>query len=387
MKRFADWSYRWIFQLTAGLMFASAALRSLIIYWGNPVLTLMLAVLLAWLILFATEPALSRRWPGYFPVYLVLQAVLVVTLMFTPGSPDYFAVLFPVLSMQVMQGMNPRQGAVWIGLFSLLMTVPLLQTYGNSNGIAFVLVYTGGDILLAYFALAVRRGQAARVHNQALAKELQETNRQLQAYSKQVEQLAVSRERQRLARELHDSATQTIFSMTLTTQSALLLLDRDPGRVASQLDRLNELAQNALSEMRRLISELSPGVVSDGGLAAALRRHLADRHFPEGLSVSLEVEGDQPLGPAEEQGLFRIAQEALNNIVKHAQASQACIRLHLTEPLWIEIEDKGKGFDLQRARNGGRVGLASMAERAAEIGWRLQVITSPGAGTRIRVEK
>jgi signal transduction histidine kinase len=93
------------------------------------------------------------------------------------------------------------------------------------------------------------------------------------------------------------------------------------------------------------------------------------------------------LAPAEEQILFRIAQEALNNIVKHAQASQAWIRLHLADPFWMEIEDRGQGFDLQRARNSGRVGLASMDERAAEIGWRLQVITAPGAGTRVRVDK
>jgi signal transduction histidine kinase len=188
---------------------------------------------------------------------------------------------------------------------------------------------------------------------------------------------------------LHDSVTQTIFSMTLTTQSALLLLERDPGRVGAQLERLSQLAQNALSEMRVLISRLRPEKIAEGGLVAALRQHLADRHFPENLSIALQVEGDPlaRLAPAEEQSLFRIAQEALNNIVKHAQASQARIRLHLAEPFWMEIEDQGQGFDLQRARNSGRVGLVSMHERAAEIGWKLQVITAPGAGTRIRVEK
>jgi signal transduction histidine kinase len=122
-------------------------------------------------------------------------------------------------------------------------------------------------------------------------------------------------------------------------------------------------------------------------LAAALRRHLADRHLPESLAVSLQVEGDQPLSAAEEQGLFRIAQEALNNIVKHAQASEARIQLHLIEPPWMEIQDQGQGFDLEQARNSGRVGLVSMGERAAEIGWNLRITTAPGAGARIRVEK
>jgi signal transduction histidine kinase len=295
--------------------------------------------------------------------------------------------LFPVLSMQIMHRLNPRPGAIWVALFSPLMLLPLVKIYGAANGITFALVYTAGDFLLASYALAIRRAQAARAHNQALGQELQKKNRQLQASSKRLEQLAVARERQRLARELHDSATQTIFSMTLTTQSALLLLDRDPTRVGAQLDRLNQLAQGALSEMHTLISELNPQKVAEGGLAAALRQHLTERQLPEDLSVSLEVEGAERLGSREEQGLFRIAQEALNNIVKHAHASQACIRLHLVEPFWMEIEDRGQGFDLRQARNGGRVGLASMSERAAEIGWDLRVITSPGAGTRIRVEK
>jgi len=170
-----------------------------------------------------------------------------------------------------------------------------------------------------------------------------------------------------------------------------LLLERDPSQVKAQLDRLNELAQSALAEMQVLISKLRPAQVVEGGLAGALRQHLAERHLPASLSVSLKAEGDQSLAPIEEQSLFRIAQEALNNIVKHAGASQAYIRLHLAEPLWMEIEDNGQGFDLRQAREGShagrRVGLVSLAERAAEIGWELQITTSPGAGTRVRVEK
>lgn len=387
MKRSADWSYQWILYLTAVLMFATAGLRSLILYWGDPALAQVLGELLAWLLLVVCEPAISRRWSGYFPIYLILQSALVFVLLFTPGFPDYFAILFGVLSMQIMQRLTPTRGWVGIALFTPLMMLPLMRTYGAANGITFALTYTVGDILLASYALAILRAQTARAHNQSLGQELQATNRQLKDYSKQLEHLAVSRERQRLARELHDSATQTVFSMTLTTQSALLLLDRDPSRVGAQLDRLNELAQSALGEMHTLINELNPAKVAEGGLVAALRRHLTNRHLPEELSVSLQVDGDQVLETKEEQGLFRIAQEALNNVVKHAQVSQACIRLHLAEPLWMEIEDRGKGFELRRARNGGRVGLISMGERAEEIGWRLQVTSSPGAGTCIRVEK
>jgi signal transduction histidine kinase len=387
MKRFADSSSQSVFYLTAGSLFGAAVLRSLLAYRDSPVLAQVLGLLLAWLVLFATEPAISRRWCAYFPLYLVLQTILILALLLMPVFPDYFAILFSVLGMQIMQRYNPGHGVAWIGLFAPLMLFPLVKNYGAPKAVAFTLVYTAVSVFLAAYARATRRAQATRAQNQALAQELHETNRQLQDRSRQLERLAVVRERNHLARELHDSVTQTIFSMTLTTQSALLLLDRDPGRVGAQLDRLNQLAQSALSEMRVLISELRPEKVVGGGLVAALRLHLADRRLPETLSVSLEVEGDGPLEPAEEQGLFRIAQEALNNVVKHARASRAQVRLHLAEPFWMEIADQGQGFDLRQARNGSRVGLVSMSERASQIGWDLHVITSPGAGTRIRVEK
>lgn len=382
-------SHQWVFHLTAGFLFGAALLRSLLYYRDTPAIGQVLVLLTAWLLLLVSEAAISRRQSGYFPIYLMLQSGLAVALMFMPEASDFFAVLFWILSMQLMQRFSPRLGAVWIGLFTPLMTLPLVRTYGVAKGVTFALVYTGANVILASFALATRRAQAARAQHQALAQDLRSANRQLQAYAAQHEQLAVARERHRLARELHDSVTQTIFSMTLTTQSAALLLDRDPGRVGAQLDRLGELAHSALAELRALISELRPATVAEGGLIAALRRYLAEGHLPESLAVDLEVEGDPlaRLAPAEEQGLFRIAQEALNNIVKHARASQAHIRLHLAVPYWMAIQDTGQGFDLQQARNSGGLGLTGMAERAAEIGWCLQVITSPGTGTRVRVEK
>jgi signal transduction histidine kinase len=392
MKHSTD-SSQWVFLLTVAFLFGTVLLRSLLYYRDSPALGQVLLLLIAWLVLFVGEMAASRRWAKVFPAYLLLQIVLVSVLLWRPDFPGYdcFAILFAILSMQVMQRLPLRPGVMWLGSFTFLMAPPMMIKDGLFEGIALTLVYTAINVFLGSYALATQRAQLARARTQSLAQELQETNRQLQAYSTRLEQLAVTRERHRLARELHDSVTQTIFSMTLTTQSALLLLDRDPGQVRAQLDRLNDLTHSALSEMRVLISELRPEKVAQGGLAAALRRHLASRHMPENLAVSLEVEGDQLLEPAEEQGLFRIAQEALNNVVKHAQASQAHIRLHLAEPFWMEIEDHGRGFDLQQAqdsgRGGGQVGLVSMGERAAEIGWDLQVITSPGAGTCIRAEK
>lgn len=376
-----------VYYLACSLYYGAIFLRSLIIFKDSPILSQVLGLQLLWLVLFLSEPAISRRWSGYFPIYLLFQTALVFILLSRPGFTDFFASLLPLLGMQVMLRLKPIIGGVWIGLCAILMFLLLRETYGTVPTIALALIYTAGNVFFSTYSLATRRAQTVGMKNQELAHELQETNHQLETYSSQLAELGVTRERNRLARELHDSVTQTVFSITLSTQSALLLLDRDPTQVGSHLERLNQLARSALAEMQVLISELKPDKSAKEGLVSLLHRHLAGSRLPENLTVSLEVEGDQRLEFAEEQGLFHIAEEALNNIVKHAQTAQAEIRLHLADPFWMAIEDHGQGFDLSQAEHSGRVGLSSMRERAEEIGWDLQVITSPGAGTCIQVEK
>jgi signal transduction histidine kinase len=299
-----------------------------------------------------------------------------------------------------MLRLTVKSGILWISLVALVMALILIRNY-QVEAVALTLVYTGGNILLGFYALATRRAQDARLQNQKLAHQLQEANRQLTDYSAQMEQLGAARERARLARDLHDSVTQTVFSMSLTAQSAVLLLDRDPTQVSIQLERLKKLTQSALSEMKLLVSELHPAdaglhpadtklypmATEPRGLESSLRKYVQDRVFLGDLSISWNSEGQGILGPVEEQGLFRIVREALNNIVKHSQTSQASLRLHLVEPFWIEVEDQGQGFDLTRALAGSSVGLKSMYERAAEIGWAINIISSPGSGTKVRIEK
>jgi signal transduction histidine kinase len=377
------WLHRWIFYLAAGFMFAATVLRSLIVYGNAPVLN---SFLLAWLVMFAAGSLLYPRFPKFTACLIMVQAALVLMLLLLLQA-DYFAILFAILGMQAMQQFPPRLGGTFIGVSAGLTFLALLKPMGAFEALALAAAFSAVSVFAGAFILASRRARAAQAENQTLVAQLQEANRQLQAFSRQQEQLAAARERQVLARELHDSVTQTIFSMTLAAQSALLLLDRDRQQVTAQLDRLDELAQGALAEMQVLISKLAPEKLTEGGFIAALQQHLADRRKRDNLSVTLEVEGSQPLAPAEESGLFRIAQEALNNIVKHAGASQAVLRLHLANPVWLEIEDQGAGFDPQPARERGRVGLSSMQERAAEIGWALQVDSAPGRGTRIRAAR
>lgn len=388
MKRLADSPYPQVFHFTIASLFGAVVLRSLIRYWDNPNLSLVTGLLIVWLVMFIGALRTSSRWPQYFSAYLVFQSALTLVLLFMTETEDYFAALFGLLSMQIMQKLNPRSGVRWIGAFAILMTIPMVMAYGVFAGVVFALIYTFGSALLASYTLTTRRAQEAHRHNQNLTQQLREAHWQLQTHVQQNQQLVAIRERHYLARELHDSVTQTLFTMGLTTQSALLLLERDPGRVGSQLARLSQLAQSALAEIQMLMSEQRPNKVGEVGLVVAIRQYLSSRNLPEGLSVSLEVEDSHPLELLEVQGLFRIVQEALNNVVKHSQVSQAHIQLHLVASSpWIKITDEGQGFDLQRALRSNRIGLTGMHERAVEIGWELQIVSSPGAGACIQLKK
>jgi signal transduction histidine kinase len=235
----------------------------------------------------------------------------------------------------------------------------------------------------------MKRAEAARAENLRLYDELKIANRQLLDYSAQAEELAVAQERNHLARELHDSVTQTVFSMTLAVQAARLLWGKDPDRVVDQLDRLQSLARSAVGEIQLLVAQLRPTSVTEDGLDAALKRLCDERLARDGLQVCLNVISESALPEALAVGLYRIVQEALNNVTKHAGTHQATVRLDLDSAHpYIEVSDTGVGFIVDATRRQtGHMGLIGMAERASELGWTMSVQSQPGRGTRVRVEE
>jgi signal transduction histidine kinase len=198
---------------------------------------------------------------------------------------------------------------------------------------------------------------------------------------------AVLEERQRLARDLHDSVIQALYSVTLHAQAASRLLTAgDLATVATYLGALQTTAQEALDEMRLLIFELRPPILEQAGLAAALQARLDTVEGRANLETSLSVEGTIRLAPYVEQMLYRIAQEALNNILKHAHASRIAICLKQARSIvTLEISDDGIGFDPVAARVSGGLGLRGIEERVSQVGGDLALRTAPGAGTRLRV--
>ncbi|HSB67225.1 MAG TPA: sensor histidine kinase [Anaerolineales bacterium] len=388
VRRITDRIYQGVFYLAAGLIYAAVTMRTFLLYRDTPVLGQVMGLLALYLFLFVAELVSMRRGSFWFNIYLILQIILVSFLIYVPEfGEDYFSLLYAVLGMQIMERISNNTSLLWILIFLSLIGYKFIRFSGPMEGLTLLLLFGSIIIFLASCSYAIRRAQQATRHSQLLMQQLQEANQQLEQYANTQKRLGIVRERQRLARELHDSVTQTIFSMTLTTQSAVLILDKNPTLLAPQLERLKQLAQSAMVEMHTLISELRPEQVTGGGLVAALRQLITIQHLPEGLSVTLDVDGDQELTPLEAQNLFRISQEALNNVVKHAKAKNVSLHVHIDRPYWIEINDDGQGFDPHQALEGGQIGLAGMHERAEEIGWSISIQSAPGEGTHIRVEK
>lgn len=205
----------------------------------------------------------------------------------------------------------------------------------------------------------------------------------------QAQQVAVLEERNRLARDLHDSVTQTLFSITLTSESLKTFLVRKPEKVEAQVDRLQNLARGALAEMRSLIFQLRPVALQEQGLVAALEKHIAVLRTKEAFQIELVVEGERRLSDEHEQALYRIAQEAFNNISKHSAATHVWVKLVIDDDgATLTIRDDGEGFDAARVlatNDRGSLGLTSMRERSDLAGGTFEIESSPGNGTSICV--
>jgi PAS domain S-box-containing protein len=201
------------------------------------------------------------------------------------------------------------------------------------------------------------------------------------------EQAAVREERGRLSRELHDSVTQSLYSLTLLAEGWRRLAEagRLPN-VNEPLTELGEIAQQALKEMRLLVYELRPPELEKEGLMGALHRRLGAVEKRAGVEARLVADEVLELPAPVEQTLYRIAQEALNNALKHAAATSVTVYLRThNQGVELEVVDDGQGFDPGASGAGSGIGLSSMQERAEKLGGTLTIHSRPGEGTHVIV--
>ena len=204
----------------------------------------------------------------------------------------------------------------------------------------------------------------------------------------QARHLAVLDERQRLARELHDSVTQSLYGISLYAQAASgNIAAKQIGQAAEYVENIQETAQESLADMRLLIYELRPPILDKEGLIAALQNRLISVEDRARIKSSLQTNLTERLPAQVEEGIYQITREALNNIIKHAKAKNILIRIQQKmESIQVEISDDGIGFEPDNARREGRLGLVSMMECAQSQSWKLDIESAPGSGTHIKVE-
>jgi signal transduction histidine kinase len=201
-------------------------------------------------------------------------------------------------------------------------------------------------------------------------------------------ELSAIEERTRLARDLHDSVVQKLFGVSLAAESAATLIDRGGVDARAQVERVGELAQEAITELRSLVFQLRPAAVETEGLSAALSKHVEVLRRIHPVSIDVQLTGAAAARPGIDDEVFRIAQEALANALRHAGATTIRVRLdERSDGLSLRVGDDGVGFDPEAAAlRSQRLGLTSMEERAAAIGGTLAIVSEPGRGTVVTLE-
>lgn len=196
---------------------------------------------------------------------------------------------------------------------------------------------------------------------------------------------AITEERQRLARELHDAVSQQLFAISMTATAISRTINKDMNQAKRQIALIEEMASVAQSEMRALLLHLRPVHLEGKRLAEGIRELLQELKAKIPMEIHFEMDEEIPLGKGVEDHLFRITQEALSNTLRHSKATKTEIRLHYTQNYCrLTIWDNGVGFQLDQQKHTS-YGLVSMKERVDEIGGSMQIITAPNKGTRIDI--
>jgi signal transduction histidine kinase len=262
------------------------------------------------------------------------------------------------------------------------------RRHPNMRSFLGVPIVAAGEVIGAFYLTEKLDGPVFSPEDQALIELLAAhasiaiTNARLYERSRELSMLS---ERNRLALELHDVVSQKLFSLVLTAEAAATALDRDPAAGRRQVQRLGELAREALEELRSLILGLRPPELERDGLELTLRKEVEMLSRVHGVEIDLTSDGAGATGDGErELAILRIVDEALHNALRHARAGHIEVRLSQTV---IEVTDNGVGFEPRRPELRSRhLGLTSMEERAQELGGRLEIRSAPGTGTTVRLE-
>jgi signal transduction histidine kinase len=315
-------------------------------------------------------------------LYLALQMLLIAVLELS--EPSYFGavVLFFMLSAQAAASFSWRATLSWVGIFTLV-TGGLMFVRGGLEAMPILPIYAGGYFFFAAFAQQTRQAEEARRESQHLLEELREAHRQLRLYADQVEELAVAKERNRLAREMHDTLGHRLTVAAVQLEGAERLISAEPDRAAQMVGTVRDQVRAALGDLRHIVAALRTPLEAELPLPRALTRLADDFEKATGIAVHLESPEELPPLPTTHRlALHRAAQEGLTNVQRHAQAHRVWVTLRAFEDaVVLEVQDDGRGPPPDAEALG--FGLRGLRERASQPGGEMQFGPRPGGGTQL----
>jgi len=283
------------------------------------------------------------------------------------------------------------QGTGYVEFFAI-------QGKGALYGLAVIAAALAGAVLNSYLQTSKLREALRKLNQQQSRRKSitiphspegegarpEETEEQ-EEWREQVKFTAVIEERQRLARELHDAVSQQLFAISMTATAVSRTIEKDWERARRQVQLIEEMAAVAQSEMRALLLHLRPVHLDGKNLAQALERLVGELKAKVPMDIAVDVDSTILFRPSAEDHLFRIAQEALSNALRHAKASKMVMRLERDgAKAKLSFADNGVGFDLEEKKQAS-YGLLTMEERIHELGGNIQIHTAPGEGTAIEM--
>jgi signal transduction histidine kinase len=319
-------------------------------------------------------------------LYFVLQNGLITALIILDPAWGVYQILFFVLSSQAMMVFPRESGLLWIGIFTLSTGGVLVANLGWKLGIITLWPYFAGYLFFGIFALAMQQARVERDKNKELLKELRETHQQLKEYSDRVEELTITKERNRLAREMHDTLGHRLTVASVQLEGASKLIGEDPQKSRQIVETARDQVRKALQELRNTVATMREPLQVDLPLEKALQELILSFEKALDLEVHLMMADDLPdLSKHHRLPIYRIAQEALTNVQKHARADQVWIQLFVQGPsLILLISDDGRGYPEEIPEHA--FGIAGIRERVHHLGGTLELGERKGGGARMRVE-
>jgi signal transduction histidine kinase len=305
----------------------------------------------------------------YFGSQLV---VLILLLLLQTTSVDALNFLFLIVSIHAALVLRRNAAILWIATYYFTVSTAVFITRGASGYYA-AAFYSVAYVVCGFFGHILQQAELAREHNQRLVEELLSTQQKLQ-------ELAVVEERNRLARDLHDSVKQQVFAISMQLSAARLSL-KETDKAYPTVVQAEKLAQQAGAELTTLIHQLRPPVLERKSLIEAIKEHVNEWTNQNTIETEIHI-SEGSVSADSEQVLFRVLQEALANVARHSQATKAWVTLQSeNDHVTLMVKDNGIGYDTQRIAKG--IGLDSMKERLAAVNGILEISSLPSHGTCI----